>query len=152
MFQQSEFSAARYHEEFIWLHDRYNENDEYAGLIVTMFFSFFISTNSKRLFQIPPAPPRPDFDASRAKLQKLSENENTLTKEEYEKMKQELEASVFFSIFDVERFLLLLFSANIWRCSKKPFQCTKFFFNVSLLIRSFETIVIFVFFSNIKKT
>jgi len=73
-FQESEFNVSRQHEEFIWLHDRYNENEEYAGLI------------------IPPAPPRPDFDASRAKLQKLSDSENSLTKEEYDKMKQELEA------------------------------------------------------------
>ena len=46
-------------------------------------------------FQLPPAPPRPDFDASRAKLQKLSDSESTLTKEEYQKMKQELEAFEF---------------------------------------------------------
>ena len=43
-------------------------------------------------FQIPPAPPRPDFDASREKLQKLGEGEGTMTKEEFTKMKQELEA------------------------------------------------------------
>lgn len=42
--------------------------------------------------QIPPAPPRPDFDASREKLQKLGEGEGTMTKEEFAKMKQELEA------------------------------------------------------------
>lgn len=42
--------------------------------------------------QIPPAPPRPDFDASREKLQKLGEGEGTMTKEEFTKMKQELEA------------------------------------------------------------
>ncbi len=42
--------------------------------------------------KIPPAPPRPDFDSSRAKLQKLSDSEGSLTREEYEKMKQELEA------------------------------------------------------------
>lgn len=42
--------------------------------------------------QIPPAPPRPDFDASREKLQKLGEGEGTMTKEEFDKMKQELEA------------------------------------------------------------
>jgi hypothetical protein len=42
--------------------------------------------------QIPPAPPRPDFDASREKLQKLGEGEGTMTKEEFNKMKQELEA------------------------------------------------------------
>ena len=42
--------------------------------------------------QIPPAPPRPDFDASREKLHKLGEGEGTMTKEEFNKMKQELEA------------------------------------------------------------
>lgn len=42
--------------------------------------------------QIPPAPPRPDFDASREKLQRLGEGEGTMTKEEFDKMKQELEA------------------------------------------------------------
>ncbi|CAF0760335.1 unnamed protein product [Adineta steineri] len=74
IFQEQEFSVTRQHEEFIWLHDRYNENEEYAGLI------------------IPPAPARPDFDSSRAKLQKLSDSEGSLTRDEYEKMKQELEA------------------------------------------------------------
>ncbi|XP_045160858.1 sorting nexin-6-like [Mercenaria mercenaria] len=73
-FKESEFSVVRQHEEFIWLHDRYVENAEYAGII------------------IPPAPPRPDFDASREKLQKLGEGEGTMTKEEFTKMKQELEA------------------------------------------------------------
>lgn len=33
-FAQSEFSVVRQHEEFIWLHDAYVENEEYAGLIV----------------------------------------------------------------------------------------------------------------------
>jgi len=42
--------------------------------------------------KIPPAPPRPDFDASREKLQKLGEGEGTIPKEEFTKMKQELEA------------------------------------------------------------
>uniref|UniRef100_A0A8C9A9M2 Sorting nexin 6 n=1 Tax=Prolemur simus TaxID=1328070 RepID=A0A8C9A9M2_PROSS len=42
--------------------------------------------------KIPPAPPRPDFDASREKLQKLGEGEGSMTKEEFTKMKQELEA------------------------------------------------------------
>lgn len=73
-FKESEFSVVREHEEFVWLHDRYVENEEYAGII------------------IPPAPPRPDFDVSREKLQKLGEGENTMTKEEFQKMKQELEA------------------------------------------------------------
>ncbi|KAM7288584.1 sorting nexin-6 [Ixodes scapularis] len=73
-FQKPEFSVVRQHEEFIWLHDALEECENYAGLI------------------IPPAPPRPDFDASREKLQKLGEGEGTMTKEEFAKMKQELEA------------------------------------------------------------
>lgn len=73
-FAKSDFSVVRQHEEFIWLYDCLEENEHYAGYI------------------IPPAPPRPDFDASREKLQKLGEGEGTMTKEEYTKMKQELEA------------------------------------------------------------
>jgi sorting nexin-5/6/32 len=42
--------------------------------------------------KIPPSPPRPDFDTSREKLQRLTEGESTVTKEEFAKMKQELEA------------------------------------------------------------
>ncbi|KFZ45592.1 Sorting nexin-6, partial [Antrostomus carolinensis] len=75
-FKQNEFSVVRQHEEFIWLHDSFVENEDYAGYI------------------IPPAPPRPDFDASREKLQKLGEGEGSMTKEEFTKMKQELEAYV----------------------------------------------------------
>ncbi|XP_065404788.1 sorting nexin-6 isoform X3 [Macaca fascicularis] len=48
--------------------------------------------------KIPPAPPRPDFDASREKLQKLGEGEGSMTKEEFTKMKQELEAE-YLAIF-----------------------------------------------------
>ncbi|XP_070378567.1 sorting nexin-6 isoform X1 [Dermacentor albipictus] len=73
-FQKPEFSVLRQHEEFIWLHDALEECESYAGFI------------------IPPAPPRPDFDASREKLQKLGEGEGSMTKEEFTKMKQELEA------------------------------------------------------------
>lgn len=73
-FKKPDFSVVRQHEEFIWLHNSLNDNEEYAG------------------FLIPPAPPRPDFDASREKLQKLGEGEGTMTKEEFSKMKQELEA------------------------------------------------------------
>lgn len=73
-FNKSDFSVVRQHEEFIWLHDSLEENEKYAGFI------------------IPPAPPRPDFDASREKLQKLGEGEGTIPKEEFMKMKQELEA------------------------------------------------------------
>nr|XP_027209667.1 sorting nexin-6-like [Penaeus vannamei] len=73
-YNKPEFSVVRQHEEFIWLHDRFDENEDYAGYI------------------IPPPPPRPDFDASREKLQKLGEGEGSMTKEEFNKMKQELEA------------------------------------------------------------
>jgi len=73
-FQKPEFSVIRLHEDFIWLHDVIQENPDYAGYI------------------IPPGPPKPDFDASREKLQRLGEAECQLTKEEFNKMKQELEA------------------------------------------------------------
>ncbi|XP_007171020.2 sorting nexin-32 isoform X1 [Balaenoptera acutorostrata] len=79
-FAQTEFSVVRYHEEFIWLHNAYVENEEYAGLI------------------IPPAPPRPDFEASREKLQKLGEGDSSITREEFAKMKEELEAE-YLAIF-----------------------------------------------------
>ncbi|XP_015373243.1 PREDICTED: sorting nexin-32 [Diuraphis noxia] len=35
-FQRSEFSVVRQHEEFIWLHDQFEENEDYAGFIVSM--------------------------------------------------------------------------------------------------------------------
>ncbi|KAM9219749.1 LOW QUALITY PROTEIN: sorting nexin-32 [Dugong dugon] len=79
-FTQTEFSVVRQHEEFIRLHDAYVENEEYAGLI------------------IPPAPPRPDFEASWEKLQKLGEGDSSITREEFAKMKQELEAE-YLAIF-----------------------------------------------------
>ncbi|XP_078262663.1 sorting nexin-6 isoform X2 [Rhinoraja longicauda] len=79
-FKQDEFSVVRQHEEFVWLHDAFVENEEYAGYV------------------IPPAPPKPDFDASRDKLQKLGEGEGSMTKEEFTKMKQELEAE-YLAIF-----------------------------------------------------
>ncbi|XP_041788732.1 sorting nexin-6 isoform X1 [Anopheles merus] len=73
-FDKPDFLVVRQHEEFVWLHDRFEENEEYAGYI------------------IPPCPPRPDFDASREKLQRLGEGEGNMTKEEFKKMKLELEA------------------------------------------------------------
>ncbi|RMB93642.1 hypothetical protein DUI87_29869 [Hirundo rustica rustica] len=42
--------------------------------------------------KIPPAPSKPDFDGPREKMQKLGEGEVSMTKEEFAKMKQELEA------------------------------------------------------------
>ena len=50
------------------------ETTDYAGLI------------------IPPAATKPDFDGPREKMQKLGEGEGSMTKEEFAKMKQELEA------------------------------------------------------------
>ncbi|XP_075168460.1 sorting nexin 6 isoform X2 [Haematobia irritans] len=73
-FSKADNNVVRQHEEFVWLHDRFEENEEYAGYI------------------IPPCPPRPDFDASREKLQRLGEGEGNMTKEEFRKMKTELEA------------------------------------------------------------
>ncbi|VDP41418.1 unnamed protein product [Soboliphyme baturini] len=73
-FAKPEFSVVREHDEFVWLHNTIEENEDYAGYI------------------IPPCPARPDFEASREKLQKLSEGEATMTKEEYAKTKSELEA------------------------------------------------------------
>ncbi len=73
-FSRGEASVIRLHEEFIWLHDTLCENPDYDGYV------------------IPPAPPRPDFDSSREKLRRLGDAEGNLTKEEFNKMKQELEA------------------------------------------------------------
>ena len=56
-FNRGEMSVVRLHEEFLWLHDTLCDDPEYAG------------------FVIPPAPPRPDFDASREKLRKLGDAE-----------------------------------------------------------------------------
>lgn len=79
-FVKPTMSVVRQHEEFIWLHDCLEDNDQYAGYI------------------IPPPPPRPDFDASREKLQRLGDGEANMTKEEFAKMKQELEAE-YLAIF-----------------------------------------------------
>ncbi|CAM4577391.1 unnamed protein product [Lepidochelys olivacea] len=79
-FNRPALSVVRQHEDFVWLHDTFSENDEYAGII------------------IPPAPPRPDFEASREKLQRLGEGNSTLTREEFAKMKQELEGE-YLAIF-----------------------------------------------------
>lgn len=35
-YNKPDFFVVRQHEEFIWLHDRFEENDEYAGFIVSM--------------------------------------------------------------------------------------------------------------------
>ncbi|KAI5933828.1 Sorting nexin-5 [Manis javanica] len=73
-FQSPEFSVTRQYEASVWLHATLIENIDYAGLI------------------IPPAPTKPDFDGPREKMQKLGEGEGSMPKEEFAKMKQELEA------------------------------------------------------------
>jgi len=73
-FDKNDFSVVRQHEEFLWLHDTISNNELYLGYI------------------IPPPPPKPDFDASRDKLQKLSDDEEIMTESEFNKMKEELEA------------------------------------------------------------
>ncbi|XP_022659841.1 sorting nexin-6-like [Varroa jacobsoni] len=73
-FDKPDVSVVRQHEEFLWLHQVLEENETYVGYI------------------IPPAPPRPDFDASRDKLQQLGECESSMTVDEFNKMKAELEA------------------------------------------------------------
>lgn len=61
----------------------FNQNS--GGTLFVVLMSIFC-------VQIPPAPPKPDFEASREKLGKLSEGEGSMTKEEFTRMKQELEA------------------------------------------------------------
>ncbi|KAM5163801.1 sorting nexin-5 [Mantella aurantiaca] len=73
-FQNPEFSVTRQHDDFLWLHEALTETEDYAGII------------------IPPAPAKPDFDGPRDKMQKLGEGEGSMTKDEFAKMKQELEA------------------------------------------------------------
>ncbi|VDK35501.1 unnamed protein product [Taenia asiatica] len=73
-FKQQKMQVNRIHDDFMWLHDQLEENEAFAGFIV------------------PPAPPRPDFDSSRAKLQRLGKSEGTMTKQDMQKLKAELEA------------------------------------------------------------
>ena len=35
-FAKPEFEVIRQHEEFVWLYERYAENDDYAGFIVCL--------------------------------------------------------------------------------------------------------------------
>lgn len=73
-FKKRDFQVTRQHEEFVWLHDRFVENDTYAGLL------------------IPPCPPKPDFSQSHGKLAMLQSGDATLTPEEIEKLKQEIQS------------------------------------------------------------
>uniref|UniRef100_A0A3B4CGP5 Sorting nexin n=1 Tax=Pygocentrus nattereri TaxID=42514 RepID=A0A3B4CGP5_PYGNA len=106
-FQKPDFSVSRQHEDFIWLHDTLVETEEYAGLI------------------IPPAPPKPDFESPREKMHKLGEGEATMTKEEYTKMKQELEAeylAVFKKTVQVHEIFLQRLSSHPNLSKDRNFQ------------------------------
>lgn len=48
----------RQHEEFVWLHDRFEENEEYAGYIVSSSKLFFYKQQAGHLPSIssPPTP------------------------------------------------------------------------------------------------
>lgn len=41
-FRQPEFAVVRQHEEFVWLHDRFEENEEYGGIVVRSFVAVFL--------------------------------------------------------------------------------------------------------------
>ncbi|KAJ8248618.1 hypothetical protein GJAV_G00243940 [Gymnothorax javanicus] len=106
-FQKSDFSVPRQHEDFIWLHDTLVETEDYAGLI------------------IPPAPPKPDFESPREKMHKLGEGEASMTKEEYTKMKQELEAeylAVFKKTVQVHEIFLQRLSSHPVLSKDRNFQ------------------------------
>uniref|UniRef100_A0A8C3AF79 Sorting nexin n=1 Tax=Cyclopterus lumpus TaxID=8103 RepID=A0A8C3AF79_CYCLU len=106
-FQKPDFSVPRQHEDFIWLHDTLVETEDYAGLI------------------IPPVPPKPDFESPREKMHKLGEGEATMTKEEYTKMKQELEAeylAVFKKTVQVHEVFLQRLSSHPILSKDRNFQ------------------------------
>ncbi|CAB1313029.1 unnamed protein product [Coregonus sp. 'balchen'] len=105
--KKPDFSVPRQHEDFIWLHDTLVETEDYAGLI------------------IPPAPPKPDFESPREKMHKLGEGEATMTKEEYTKMKQELEAeylAVFKKTVQVHEVFLQRLSSHPILSKDRNFQ------------------------------
>ncbi|KAK1791217.1 hypothetical protein P4O66_013236 [Electrophorus voltai] len=106
-FQKPDFSVSRQHEDFIWLHDTLVETEDYAGLI------------------IPPVPPKPDFESPREKMHKLGEGEATMTKEEYTKTKQELEAeylAVFKKTVQVHEIFLQRLSSHPAFSKDRNFQ------------------------------
>lgn len=47
-FKETEFSVIREHEEFVWLHDRFVENDEFAGYIVCTLFIFKLRVEKRK--------------------------------------------------------------------------------------------------------
>lgn len=41
IYQKNDFFVVRQHEEFVWLHDRFEENEAYGGYIVREWIKFF---------------------------------------------------------------------------------------------------------------
>lgn len=51
-FAKDDFFVVRQHEEFVWLHDRFEENDEYAGYIVSALkVSFEVDSQMTSVFR-----------------------------------------------------------------------------------------------------
>eukprot|EP00050_Salpingoeca_kvevrii_P005934 m.286514 g.286514 ORF g.286514 m.286514 type:complete len:403 (-) comp11588_c0_seq1:211-1419(-) len=72
-FAKREFQVTRQHEEFVWLHDCFVDNEANAGYI------------------IPPCPPKPDFSQSHGKLAKLQAGDPSMPQEELDRLKQEIQ-------------------------------------------------------------
>eukprot|EP00041_Stephanoeca_diplocostata_P034646 m.1190860 g.1190860 ORF g.1190860 m.1190860 type:complete len:406 (+) comp24556_c1_seq25:154-1371(+) len=73
-FAKKDFQVTRLHEEFVWLFERFTENDQNAGYI------------------IPPPPPKPDFSQSHGKLAKLQSGDAQTPQDELDKLKQEIQS------------------------------------------------------------
>uniref|UniRef100_A0A3P9NJG9 Sorting nexin n=1 Tax=Poecilia reticulata TaxID=8081 RepID=A0A3P9NJG9_POERE len=104
-FQKPDFSVPRQHEDFIWLHDALVETEDYAVGILERSY--------------------PDFESPRDKMHKLGEGEATMTKEEYTKMKQELEAeylAVFKKTVQVHEVFLQRLSSHPVLSKDRNFQ------------------------------
>jgi sorting nexin-5/6/32 len=95
-FQKREFQTTRLHSDFVWLHERYLENDEFAGFVVGFFFFglvvYFPGLTRAGGLQLPPCPPKPDFSQSHGKLAKLQANEGSMSRDELEKLKGEIQS------------------------------------------------------------
>ncbi|KAB0376740.1 hypothetical protein FD755_011184 [Muntiacus reevesi] len=85
-FAQTEFSVMRQHEEFIWLHDVYEEGvcrPPCEGEPAWENRGYTVDPPSPSMARL--------FEASKEKLQKLDEEDRSITRQEFAKMKQELE-------------------------------------------------------------